>query len=118
LNEAAVPPGKRPSLVDALKYADWLTAERVRLWATCFAVAWLFVLLVDAWAHSSLGVMDDKGEHIGRESGAISSTTGRVRNWPSTAKRQRPITSTPSTNSSNRWWERLLNGRCTATRPS
>ncbi|TAL40083.1 MAG: DUF2029 domain-containing protein [Alphaproteobacteria bacterium] len=50
-----------------MKHADWLTPERIRLWATCFSIAWLFLLLVDAWAHSSQGLMDDKGEHIGRD---------------------------------------------------
>jgi hypothetical protein len=67
LNETALPQREKPSFFDALRHADWLTPERVRLWATCFAVAWIFLLLFDAWAHSSQGVTDDDGEHIGRD---------------------------------------------------
>ncbi|MEZ0225357.1 MAG: glycosyltransferase family 87 protein [Alphaproteobacteria bacterium] len=67
MNETAVPQSGKFSILNALRLADWLTPERVKLWATCFAIAWIFLLLFDAWAHSSQGVTDDNGEHIGRD---------------------------------------------------
>jgi arabinofuranan 3-O-arabinosyltransferase len=67
LNEQAVLHGSARRVLDIFKYAPWLTAERVRLWARAFAFAWLFLFAFDLWAHSLLGVTDANGEHMGRD---------------------------------------------------
>ena len=57
----------RQKLSGVFREANWLTQERITLWATCFGVAWFLFLFWDAWAHSTLGITDAKGEHIGRD---------------------------------------------------
>jgi arabinofuranan 3-O-arabinosyltransferase len=66
--------------IDSLKYAPWLTGERVALWAAAFSVTWIGVL---AWDALTLGLTNAAGDHLGRDfvhfwSGARLAMQGRA----------------------------------------
>jgi hypothetical protein len=54
-------------MIGLLREASWLTAARVRRFATVFLVAMLAVVAWDFSAHTSNGVTDGNGEHLARD---------------------------------------------------
>jgi len=50
-----------------LQQADWLTPRRVALWVTAFGFAWAFFLAADFYMHTTHGITDAQGVHIGRD---------------------------------------------------
>lgn len=71
------------AFINVFRNADWLTFTRVMRWAKAFAVVWALFLVFDVWAHSTQGITDEAGEHIGRDfinywSGAKLAVAGRA----------------------------------------
>lgn len=55
------------SALAALRSGDWLTIERMKRWAPVFALVSILLLALDFWTHTRFGVVDGKGEQIGRD---------------------------------------------------
>lgn len=73
----------RRDFINVFRDAPWINRERITLWATCFGVAWVLFLCWDAFVHSTHGITDAKGEHIGRDfinwwSGALLAAEGKA----------------------------------------
>ncbi|QUD88488.1 glycosyltransferase family 87 protein [Phenylobacterium montanum] len=51
----------------AMRDADWLTLERLKRWTPLFALVSVLLLGLDVWTHTRFGVVDGKGEQVGRD---------------------------------------------------
>lgn len=50
-----------------LRSGAWLTPERMKLWAPLFAGVSILLLGFDFWTHTRFGLVDGKGEQVGRD---------------------------------------------------
>ena len=92
------------AFIKALKYGDWLNSDRVWLWARAFSCAWVFLLIFDFVTHSTHGITNAEGEHIGRDfinywAGAKEALAGKasgVYDWDGFNSFEQSLIGTPS----------------------
>jgi hypothetical protein len=53
--------------LEALRDGDWLTSRRMKRWALPFALAWSVLLAFDVSQHLRPGLVDARGEPLGRD---------------------------------------------------